>query len=75
MPNRIAETVPLNLASMMRANRVTIRTLSEQTGLTMKRIREIRAMSRVPYTVYCDLYQAASGANVFDRARYDATAK
>lgn len=62
---------PLNLASLMRRHRVTIQSLSQRTGLTMKRIREIRNMRAVSYPVYCDLYQAVTGENVFSRAMYE----
>ncbi len=64
-----------DLASLMRSHKVTIRELARITGITMKQIRVIRSMSRVSYPVYCDLTQAVTGQNVFNRARYDAMIK
>jgi hypothetical protein len=71
MKRNPADHVPFNLASLMRVHKVTIRDLSERTGATMKRIRQIRGMTSVSYTTYCDYTQAVTGVNVFSRAHYD----
>lgn len=71
---RTTVLVPFNLTRLMRAHKVTIRDLAKRTGLTMERIRLIRAADMVPYTTYCDLHQAVTGENVFSRARHDAMA-
>jgi hypothetical protein len=57
---------------LMREYKVTIRGLAERMGVTMVRVREVRAMTRVDYLTYCDYYQAVSGTDVFNRPRYDA---
>jgi hypothetical protein len=71
MKRNPADHVPFNLASLMRVHKVTIRDLSERTSITMKRIRQLRELTEVPYTTYCDITQAVTGVNVFERARYD----
>jgi hypothetical protein len=59
--NRPQHLVSFNLAKLMRCNGVTIRDLSQTTGITQKRIREIRAMDRVPFGTFIDLRQAVTG--------------
>jgi hypothetical protein len=56
----------------MRKHGVTIRELASRMQVTMKRVREVRALDRVDYLHYCDYTQAVTGTNVFSRARYDA---
>jgi hypothetical protein len=68
-------TVKFDLASLMRKHGVTIRDLAARTGLTMKRVRRIRATPSVPYMTYCDMTQAVTGVNVFSLARLDAITK
>jgi FtsP/CotA-like multicopper oxidase with cupredoxin domain len=65
-------TVRFDLAPLMRANRISIRELAARMGVTMARVREVRAMARVPYPVACDYHQAITGVDVFSRARFDA---
>lgn len=62
--------VDFDLAALMRKHGVTIRELKARTHITMKRIREIRAMDRVPYTTYADLHEAVTGEVVSDYATY-----
>lgn len=65
----------MNLASLMRTHKVTIRELSARMNVTMKGIRKIRKLTRVDYMTYCDFTQAVTGVNVFCRGRYDAMAR
>ena len=65
-------TCPFNLSSLMRKHRITIRGLSKRMGVSIKRIRQVRTMSRVDYLTYCDFREAVTGEVVFSRARYDA---
>ncbi len=62
----------LDLKALMRKHHTTIRQLADATGLTIARIRQLRALESFDYPVYCDLVQAISGQNVFNRARYNA---
>lgn len=68
----MTNTSRFDLAGLMRTHKVTIRELAARTGITMKRIREIRAMDRVSYLTFCDLTQAVTGVNVFSLPRYHA---
>lgn len=63
---RLAEhMVDFNLSALMREHKVTLHELKARTGVTLKRIRAIRSMSRVNYYTYCDMTQAVTGVNVF----------
>jgi hypothetical protein len=67
-----ASLTRFDLTSLMRAHKVTIRQLAERMGVTMKRVREVRAMDRVPYMVYCDYHEAVTGECVFHPGRFNA---
>lgn len=69
-PDRDVRTVGFNLGRLMRENRVALRELKARTGITLKRLRQIRAMDYVSYSTYCDLTQAVTGQNVFDPGYY-----
>lgn len=47
-----------NLASELRRHRVTIRELKADMDVTLTRIREIRAMARVPFLIALDYQEA-----------------
>src|SRR5262245_30183680 len=64
--------VRFDLARIMRKHGVTIRELASRMEITMKRVREVRALKRVDYLLYCDYTQAVTGQKVFSRARFDA---
>jgi hypothetical protein len=66
------EMMVLDLAALMREHRVTIRQLADRMGITMKRVREVRATGWVNYLAYCEFVEAVTGVCVFDRARWDA---
>lgn len=53
--------VAFNLPRMMRDNEVTIEDLSHKTGITQKRIRELRKMAKVPFATYLDMKEAVTG--------------
>jgi hypothetical protein len=67
-----APTVRFNLTALMRRHHVTLRELKQCTGITLKRIRAVRALTSVDYGVYCDFHQAVTGENIFSLARYRA---
>lgn len=48
------------ICSLMRSNGVTIKALSQKTGITMRRIREIRT-DGVSGHAACDWYEAITG--------------
>lgn len=64
-------TVDFDLAALMRQHKVTIRELAVRMGITMQRVRAIRAETQVSYPLMCDFSEAVTGQKVFDRARYD----
>lgn len=53
--------IPFDLAALMRRHKVTIRQLAKRTNVTMKRIREIRAMDRVDYFTYQEWTKNVTG--------------
>ena len=55
----LGHLVPFNLSRVMRANHVTIRTLAARMDVTMKRVRQVRAATSVPYVLALDYLQAA----------------
>lgn len=63
--------VRFNLASLMRTHHVTIAELARRMDITMKRVRQVRAMKAVDYLTYCEFAEAVTGANVFSRSDYD----
>jgi hypothetical protein len=65
-----ASMTRFDLIGLMNRHHVTIRQLAERMGVTMTRLREVRAMDRVPYMVYCDYHEAVTGECVFNRGRY-----
>jgi hypothetical protein len=67
-----ASLTRFDLTTLMRVNKVTIRQLANRMGVTMTRVREVRAMGRVPYMVYCDYHEGVTGECVFNPARYNA---
>lgn len=72
--DQFAEASPtrFDLTSLMRSHKVTIRQLAARMGITMKRVREVRAMERVPYLNACDFHEAVTGVCVFNPDRYNA---
>lgn len=67
-----ASPTRFDLTSLMRTHKVTIRQLAARMGITMTRVREVRAMGRVSYLSYCDFTEAVTGVSVFNPARYEA---
>lgn len=65
-------TCSIDLAQLMRAHKITIRQLAAKMGVTIKRVREVRAMTRLSYLSYCDYYEAVTGQVIFSKARWDA---
>lgn len=49
------------LSRLMRRYRVTIRELKNRTGITMKRIRQLRKIGVSGFSA-CDLYEAITGS-------------
>jgi DNA-binding Xre family transcriptional regulator len=47
-----ASPTRFDLAALMRSRKVTIRQLAARMGVTMTRVREVRAMDRVPYLTW-----------------------
>lgn len=50
--------VPFNLRREMRRTGVTIAELANRLGVTQKRVREVRGMTRVSYLVALDYLEA-----------------
>lgn len=70
--SNLKTTVSFDLAALMRQHKMTIDDLARKTGITRKRIREVRRMDRVCYMTFCDFHEAVTGEVVFNAARFQA---
>jgi len=68
------QSVPYNLQRQLRLAGVTIRQLAAFMDTTLVRVREVRAMSQVPYLVALDFQDAIEGVALRNAARAERAA-
>lgn len=68
------QSVPYNLARQLRLAGVTIRQLAAFADITLVRIREVRAMSQVPFLVALDFQDAIEAVAMRNAARVERAA-